>query len=76
VLLCAAIFTSWWSTAFESYLWPVLGFLFMPFTTLAYMAAMVYNDHTLSGGYLVMLIIGVVLDLSGHGATANAKSSS
>ena len=58
-------------TAFETVLWPLLGFFFMPYTTCAYAVGM--NE---AGGFrgwtLLVLIIAVILDIGhlggGHGA--------
>jgi hypothetical protein len=68
-LLMAAIFllTGWFGRAFETALWPLLGWFFMPYTTLAYMAAMLNNDHKLEGGWIVLLIVAVFFDLSSSG---------
>ncbi len=48
-------------------LWPLLGFLFMPYTTLAYMAAMLNNHHELSGAWIVLVVVAVFFDLGGQG---------
>jgi hypothetical protein len=66
VMASLFIFTSWFSRSFDGILWPFLGFLFMPYTTLAYMISMVFNSHQLSGGYIVLLVIAVMLDLGMH----------
>ena len=59
------LLTDWFGRAFENGLWPILGFVFMPYTTIAYLAAMLYNSHTLSGGWLALFIIAIVVD-AGH----------
>ena len=69
LLILIAVFTNWFQAAFNSLLWPLLGFLFMPYTTLAYMAAMLNNNHTVSGGWLVLVIVAALIDLS-HGGFA------
>lgn len=69
VLALLWVLTDWWSRAFDGWLWPVLGFLFMPYTTLAYLIGRVHGDGQISGGYLVLLIIAVFLDLGMHGAS-------
>ncbi len=61
------LLTDWFSAAFETALWPVLGFLFMPYTTLAWMAAQLRGGGV-SGGWLVLVIIAVVADLGGWGS--------
>ena len=70
VLIIIALFTSWIRSAFDTRLWPILGFLFMPYTTLAYMAAMLNNNHTVSGGWLALVIVAAVVDLGGQGRSA------
>ena len=47
--------------AYHTVLWPFWGFLLMPYTTLAYMAAMLQNHHELSGGWIVLVVIAVSL---------------
>lgn len=59
------ILTHWFGQAFATRVWPILGFVFMPYTTLAYMAAMLNNNHALSGWWLALFIAAIVVD-SGH----------
>ena len=65
LMIIAFLMTDWFGRAFETQVWPVLGFLFMPYATLAYMAAMLNNNHTLSGGWLVLFVVAIVVD-AGH----------
>jgi hypothetical protein len=67
VMIVIWLCTSWFTVAFKTALWPLLGFVFMPYTTLAYMAAMLNNNHTVSGLWLVLIIIAALVDLGGHG---------
>lgn len=54
------------SRAYQTALWPVLGFLFMPYTTLAY--AWAINGHgSVSGLGMVAVVLGVLLDLGAIG---------
>ena len=71
LMVFAFLLTNWFERAFQTCMWPFLGFLFLPYTTLAYMAAMLNNHHTLSGGWLALLIVAVVIDAGhwGGGAT-------
>lgn len=54
--------TDWFDRSFTTELWPILGLLFMPCTTLAYMAGMLKNDHSITGVWLVLLVAGVIAD--------------
>ena len=75
VLIFIAIVTDWISQSFEDgMLWPFLGWMFMPYTTLAYMAAMLENDHQLSGGWIVLMIVAVLFDLGGQGSSVSSSS--
>ncbi len=48
--------------AFDSFVWPVLGFFFMPCTALAYAWA-INEGGAIEGPYLVVLVIAVLLDV-------------
>jgi hypothetical protein len=72
-LLLMAVFTDWISAAFETTLWPVLGWFFMPYTTLAYMTAMLNNNHQLNGGWLALFIVAIIVDCGGHGSAAKTR---
>jgi hypothetical protein len=61
------LLTNWFATAYETVIWPLVGFFLMPYTTLAYMAAMLNNGHQLSGGWIVLIIVAVFFDLGGQG---------
>ena len=59
------LLTDWFGRAFKAPLWPLLGFFFMPYTTLAYIAAMLHGPGVVKGGWLVLVIVAVLVDL-GH----------
>lgn len=63
---CFGVFSGVWSTL----LWPILGFLFMPYTTIAYGLAHRYGTGV-EGVWLIVMIIAVVLDLGANGGSAN-----
>lgn len=56
------LFSDYLGRAYQTTIWPVLGFLFVPYTTLAYAWAINANG-SVSGFYLVVLIIAVLADL-------------
>jgi hypothetical protein len=70
VMFFIFLLTNWFSSAYQTVIWPLLGFFLMPYTTLAYMAAMLNNNHQLEGGWLVLLIVAVFFDLGGQGRSA------
>lgn len=70
------LFTDYMSRAFQTALWPLLGFIFLPFTTLAYAFGVNSNGGSISGIYLVLVVFGVLLDLgvlSGGGQEARRR---
>jgi hypothetical protein len=73
VMFFIFLLTNWFPTAYQTVIWPLLGFFFMPYTTLAYMGAMLNNNHQLSGGWLVLVIIAVFFDLGGQGHSARSR---
>jgi hypothetical protein len=60
------------STAFETRLWPLAGFIFLPYTTCAYAVAMNETGGTQGLG-LVLVVAGVLLDLGTHGGSARSS---
>lgn len=56
--------------AYDSRLWPVLGFFFMPYTACAYAIAL-NSAGGLHGMGLAILIVGVMLDAGSHGGSAS-----
>lgn len=73
VIALIFLFTHWFSMAYQTVIWPVLGFLFMPYTTLAYLVAMIYSQHNITNAWIVVIVIAVVLDLGGQGLTVNRR---
>ena len=62
------LFLSWllswgWYDAFESGLAAFVCWLFLPWTSLAYMYIYFNNDGVVAGSYLLLLICGVLLDV-------------
>lgn len=72
VIAVLALFTSYMSQAYSTLLWPLLGFIFMPYLTLAY--AWAKNSHgSVEGIYLVVVIIAALVDLGVLGGGAKAR---
>jgi len=67
------LLTDWFSKSFDTFIWPFLGFIFMPYTTLAYMAGMLNNGHSINGWWLVLVIVGVLADLGCFGSGTVSK---
>ncbi|MFA6242735.1 MAG: hypothetical protein WC655_17485 [Candidatus Hydrogenedentales bacterium] len=61
--------TGYSGRAFESWLWPLAGFFVMPYTTCAYAIGM-NSAGGFRGWTLVLLIVGILFDLGGHGGSA------
>ncbi len=62
-IVLLVIFSDYIGEACKNNLWPFLGFFFMPFTTLAYAWAWHASNHSISGGWLAVIVIAVLIDL-------------
>jgi UDP-N-acetylmuramyl pentapeptide phosphotransferase/UDP-N-acetylglucosamine-1-phosphate transferase len=62
-------FSNYLERAYHSLLFPLLGFLFLPLTTLVY-AWMTNTRQPIAGIDLLILIVAVVIDLGGVGGGA------
>jgi hypothetical protein len=69
VMVVLWLFTDYLSRAFHTFLWPLLGFFFLPTTTLAYAVAK-NSLGGIQGWGLVVVVLGVLIDfgLLGGGA--------
>lgn len=62
VIVLLVIFSDYIGRAFDSFLWPLLGFFFLPTTTLAW--AWAQNTRGSVGGvHLIIVVLAVLLDL-------------
>ncbi len=72
VLILIWLFTNWYD-AFNSYLIAFLGWLFLPYTSMAWMYVYFQNDGQIEGGYLVLLILAVLFDIGVFGGSHKAR---
>jgi hypothetical protein len=70
------LFTNYLERAFDSFLWPLLGFFFLPTTTLAW----AWAENTrgeIAGVHAVVVVLAVLLDLGviggGRSSLANRR---
>lgn len=59
------------SVPFSTWLWPVLGFFFMPLTTLAYAFAWHQSGGSVAGAWIVLIVVAVLIDLGIIGGGAS-----
>jgi len=66
VLVLMYLFSHYLQRAYHDMLIPLLGFFFLPLTTITY--AWLMNAHLPLGGvYLIVLIVAVIVDIGGWG---------
>ena len=71
-LIIMAIWGERIDAAFDSFIWPVLGWIFAPYTTIFYV--LVWNPVTgVSGWDWVWVGLGVLLDLMKWGSIVNSR---
>lgn len=61
------VFTDYVNRAFHSFLWPLLGLIFLPYTTLAYSLVFVPGIGV-AGLRWFWVALGLILDLSSYGS--------
>ena len=69
VLALMFFFTNYLSRAYHSLIIPLLGFFFLPLTTIVY-AWLVNNHLPMEGVNLLILVLAVVIDAGGLGGGA------
>ena len=71
-IILVVIFSDYIGRAYDGLLWPILGFFFMPLTTLSY--AFAINDNgSVEGMYLVLVVVTVLMDLGLVGASSTSR---
>jgi hypothetical protein len=66
------IFSNYLGRAYQTVIWPVLGFIFMPLTTLAYAWAM--NSHgSVSGFPFAVVLFAALVDLGILGSSESHR---
>jgi uncharacterized oligopeptide transporter (OPT) family protein len=66
VLVLMYLFTNYIQRAYHDLLIPILGFVFLPITTIVY-ALLVVNHLPIEGINVLYLILAVVIDIGGLG---------
>jgi hypothetical protein len=56
------LFSDYLHRAYQTAIWPVLGFLFMPLTTLAYAYA-INSNRSVNGIYFFLTLLAALIDL-------------
>lgn len=74
LLLLLFFFTNYLSVAYQGALVPLLGFLFLPVTTLAY-AWLINARMPMEGFNLGLLILAVIIDVGSWGGSAWGRGS-
>jgi hypothetical protein len=74
VIVLLVIFTDYIGRAYDSFLWPLLGFFFLPTTTLAWAWAQNTRGEV-AGVHLIIVVVALLLDLGiiGSGRSSLAR---
>jgi hypothetical protein len=73
ILVLTFLMSNYLSRAYHGLLIPLLGFIFLPLTTLVY--AWEVNSHmAMQGANLILLLIAVIIDLGGLGGGYHRSS--
>jgi hypothetical protein len=67
------IFTPWVDRAFGPVIWPILGVIFLPITTLLYVIVWNTNGRGVHGWEWLLVILGVFADLASYASRAAGR---
>ena len=73
IIVLMVIFSDYLGQAYQTTLWPLLGFFFMPLTTLAYAWAWHSGGGSVAGVGLAIVIIAAIIDLGLMSGSASHK---
>jgi hypothetical protein len=71
-ILLVVFFSNYIGRAYDTVLWPFIGFVFMPLTTLAYAWA-INSRGSVAGIHLIGVAVAAVIDLSLVGGPASGR---
>ena len=71
-IVLVVIFSDFIGRAYQTTIWPLLGFFFMPLTTLAYAWA-INTNGSVAGPYLIVVVVAVLMDLGVIGGGEAAR---
>jgi hypothetical protein len=59
-------FSNWFNGVFQNWVIPLLGFIFLPYTTLWYSAVINWYGGTWGFWQVAIMVVAVIADLSSH----------
>lgn len=65
-IVLVVLFSDFLGDAYDTLLWPLLGFVFMPLTTLAYAVALNWGGQV-TGVYFFLVLLAALMDLGAVG---------
>jgi hypothetical protein len=68
-IVLVVLFSDYIGTAYDSRLWPFLGFLLLPLTTLAGAWA-IHSNGSVGGFYLAVVVLAVLIDIGVFGGSS------
>jgi hypothetical protein len=74
-LVLTWIFTPWVDRAFGPIIWPILGLIFLPLTTLLYVILWNTNGRGVTGWEWIVVVLAVFGDVAAHAAGAARRRS-
>jgi hypothetical protein len=66
VIAVLYLFTNWFSGVFNTWIWPLLGFIFMPYTLLWYSVVMNWFGGVWGVLQIIVMVLAILLDLSSN----------
>jgi hypothetical protein len=67
-------FTDWFTGVFNSLLWPVLGFIFMPVTMILYSVVVNHYAGQWTTANIILMVIAIVIDMGSWGGGYKSRN--
>ena len=74
VMVVLFLTTNWFECVFETAILPLLGFAFMPYTTLSYTWATMQTNGNIHGEWFLLICIALLFDMGTIGHTTRSRS--
>ena len=73
IIVILWFFTNWFNGVFNTLLWPVLGFIFLPVTMLWYSVVINHYGGQWSNVNIIILVVAVVIDMGSWGGANKSR---
>ena len=74
IIVVLWLFTDWFSGVFDTILWPVLGFVFLPISMLWYSVVVNHYGGQWSTLNIIIMVVAVLIDMGSWGGGYKSRN--